>query len=99
MFGIFNKTIAFATKFWYKVGNFTIDVAVGYFEEISFNATHVNKAYASVIPDQLAQPVKVHESLIKLIKGASIATTSVVTSPQVRSKAFEIISASTWNLM
>jgi hypothetical protein len=97
MFGIArNKTLAFAIKIASRIGHFTIDFTCGFAEEITCNITNVSPAHGAVLPDQLTQPVNINESLIKSF---SVATASALTSTQVRSKAFEIISGATWNLL
>ena len=89
MFGIRNKTVTFAAK----IGSFGMDLMVGFLEEITFNITSVDQVGAAMIPDNIptVNPF--------FIQTTSVATGSIITSPSVRKKAFEIISAATFNVI
>lgn len=92
MFGIKNKI---AYSFIAKIGAFGVDVAVGFFEEVSFNITGAGEANAIMIPDNISTPT-VDPSIIQV---TSVAASSFITSPYVRKKAFKIIAGATFNVI
>jgi len=91
MFGLKNKTVTFAVK----IGSFGVDVVFGFVEEVTFNITSVGEAGAAMIPDNIPTPT----ADPSVIQTTSVAAGSIITSPYVRKKAFEIISAATFNVI
>lgn len=88
MFGIRNTGLTFLAK----VGNFSLEVACGMVEEITFNITDVAAANASELPENLN---------LKLIsKDQFLTTTSAVVSSKIlKINVVDLIYNATFNLL
>lgn len=62
MFGMLNKSLAFATPISAKLGNFTIDLTFDIVEEVRCNITNIDAAHAAMVPDKLSKLLNISNS-------------------------------------
>jgi hypothetical protein len=95
MFGLINKTLNKTLSFGGNIGAFGVNLAIGFVEEVTFNITNVGEAGAAMISDNIPTPTV--DPFV--CQTTSLTVASIITSPCVRKKAFEIISDATFNII
>jgi len=88
-FGLINKTGTFGLK----LGSFTVDLVVGFTEEILFNFT--SPANAIPMPDN----IEVSDQVLTTTKKCAYGVGSVLAGSQVKLKIVELVTGATWNLI
>ena len=89
MFGFRNFT---GLSFVGKIGKHTVDFAVGFVEEVTFNVTGAAAANAAEIPDNFDITLISKDKLIT-------STSAVVSSRLLQTKVLDVIAAATPNLL